>query len=388
MKSLQIALLTLSRSLRSAFGLVFMFGLPLLMAGMFALMFGGQADAAPTPQARLALAELDGGAAGLGAALRSPASAALLQVSPAADAASARQAVEAGSADAALVVLPANPAAGGTARLELYLSAARPAPAAVAQALVTALADELSGAQIAAAAAAGTSSPQAALQAYLAASGSPAQLVSTRSLGGQPAAAPAGAGGLVAPLLSGLLIFFAFFTGCNVAQDLLREAENGTLARLFSTPTSLSAILGGKFAAVGLTVLVQVSVLLGAGRLLFGIAWGGLVSAALAGLGAAACATAFGIFVISLLKNTRQAGMLIGGLVSLTGMLGMLGVFTGGSQPPLVSLFTPQGWAVRGLQLALNGAALGEQFLNLLVLLALAAAFFAAGRQRFQSRFA
>ena len=48
----------------------------------------------------------------------------------------------------------------------------------------------------------------------------------------------------------------------------------------------------------------------------------------------------------------------------------------------------PQGWAVRGLLLAMHGAATGEAALNLLVLLAWSLVFFAIGLLRFQKRFA
>jgi ABC-type Na+ efflux pump permease subunit len=67
------------------------------------------------------------------------------------------------------------------------------------------------------------------------------------------------------------MIFFTFFTGAAGAASLLYEQEEGTLAWLFTTPTPRAAILGGKFFAVLLILAVQVSVLLFAGRLLFGI---------------------------------------------------------------------------------------------------------------------
>lgn len=62
-------------------------------------------------------------------------------------------------------------------------------------------------------------------------------------------------------------------------------------------------------------------------------------------------------------------------------------IFTGSSSTPLVSLFTPQWWAVRGLTLAMNGASTGQVALNLLALLVISLAFFTAGLLRFQKRF-
>lgn len=46
--------------------------------------------------------------------------------------------------------------------------------------------------------------------------------------------------------MAGQMIFFAFFTGGNSMMSILREDEEGTLARLFTTPTDRTNILMGK----------------------------------------------------------------------------------------------------------------------------------------------
>jgi len=79
---------------------------------------------------------------------------------------------------------------------------------------------------------------------------------------------------MVGSIMGGMMIFFAFFTGGATAQSIIQESEGGTLSRLFTTPTPLSTILGGKFLAVGLTVVVQVTLLLVAAALVFQIQWG------------------------------------------------------------------------------------------------------------------
>ena len=38
-------------------------------------------------------------------------------------------------------------------------------------------------------------------------------------------------------------------------------------------------------------------------------------------------ASSFGIFVNSFLKNTKQAGVLFGGVLTVTGMMGMIRIF-------------------------------------------------------------
>jgi ABC-type transport system involved in multi-copper enzyme maturation permease subunit len=53
------------------------------------------------------------------------------------------------------------------------------------------------------------------------------------------------------------MIFFSFFTASYAMQTILQEDEEGTLARLFTTPTPRSSILAGKFLAVFFTVIIQ-----------------------------------------------------------------------------------------------------------------------------------
>ena len=63
MKILDIALKDLTRSFRSAFAVVFMFGVPLLVTGMFYFMFGNIADEGGfnLPKTRVIIANLDEG---------------------------------------------------------------------------------------------------------------------------------------------------------------------------------------------------------------------------------------------------------------------------------------------------------------------------------------
>ena len=37
--------------------------------------------------------------------------------------------------------------------------------------------------------------------------------------------------------MGGMMIFYAFFTGASTGQTILQEEEEGTLPRLFTTPT-------------------------------------------------------------------------------------------------------------------------------------------------------
>ena len=192
-------------------------------------------------------------------------------------------------------------------------------------------------------------------------------------------------------VMVGMMIFFSFFTGATTAGTIVSEDENGTLARLFTTPTTLTAILGGKLTAVFATVLIQVVVLTRLTTAVFGVDWGEPLTVALATLGLVVVTSSFGILLVSFIKNSRQLGSVMGGLLTLAGMVG--GLFTTGipGLPGIfgtIQLLTPHGWALRTWQLALAGATTGDVALPVAVLLGMSVVFFAIGVFRFSRRFA
>ncbi|HEX2997737.1 MAG TPA: ABC transporter permease, partial [Anaerolineales bacterium] len=196
--------------------------------------------------------------------------------------------------------------------------------------------------------------------------------------------------GIVGPIMGAMMVFYAFYTGASTAQSILREEEERTLPRLFTTPTSQATILTGKLLSVFLTVFMQVIVLLIAANLIFKIQWGALLSVALVALGIIVSASSFGIFVNSFVKSTKQAGVLFGGVLTVTGMLGMIRIFamsSAGSPVETISLLVPQGWAIRGLLQSMNGEPLGNILVTGLILLVWSAAFFIVGVLRFNRRY-
>ncbi|NWG05640.1 MAG: ABC transporter permease [Chloroflexi bacterium] len=212
-------------------------------------------------------------------------------------------------------------------------------------------------------------------------------------------APPAGDAQTTAPLaqmmgltMAGQMIFFAFFTGGNSMMSILREEEEGTLARLFTTPTSRTSILTGKFMAVFLTVILQGLVLMVAGRLAFGIQWGSPGSVVLALIAQVVAASGLGILLISFVKSTKQGGPVLGGGLTILGMLG--GLFTmniPGGMPEAfnaIGNFIPQGWVLKGWRLALDGAAAGELLLPFMVTVAMGIVMFSIGVVMFRRRFA
>jgi ABC-2 type transport system permease protein len=198
---------------------------------------------------------------------------------------------------------------------------------------------------------------------------------------------------IVGPIMGGMMIFYAFFTGSSTAQSILQEEEERTLPRLFTTPTSQTTILSGKLLSVFLTVIVQVTVLLIAARLIFNIHWGETLPVVLMALGIVCSASTFGIFLNSFLKDTKQGGVLFGGVLTVTGMVGMIRIFAMGSPAAddlgnSISLIVPQGWAIRALIQTMNAEPLSDLVVTTLVLLAWSVVFFVVGVWRFNKRYA
>jgi ABC-2 type transport system permease protein len=429
MKALDIALKDLTRSFRSAFAIVFMFGIPLLVTGMFYFMFGNSASGdLSLPRTQVVIANLDEGGPRLQASskdmpggkkartmgelvvnvLQSDEVADLLQVSLAASAEAARTAVDRQSAQVA-VIIPADFSKtfadpDKQSAVEFYQDPTLTIGPDIIRSLLNRFMDGMAGVKIALTVFLDEAAPAEAhlagqvIQQYLETS-----LVQTKDLEAalldaqhSTAAAPKRDDNLlvqiIGPIMAGMLIFYAFFTGTLTAQSILKEEEERTLPRLFTTPTSRAAILTGKFLSVFLTVLVQVTVLLAAARLIFRIQWGELAPLMLAAAGLVFCAASFGICVNSFLKNTRQGGAVFGAILTVTGMLGMLSIMTSGSptasQMGAASLLVPQGWAVRGLVQTMNGAPIMELGPTVLALAAWGLAFFAVGVWRFNRRYA
>jgi ABC-2 type transport system permease protein len=426
MKILDIALKDMTRSFRSYFALMFMFGVPLLMGGMFYFMYGSRGNAGNSfsvPATKVIVANLDRGGPGFDAVkaqfpvgdarsmgevilttLRDNRFADLMKITATDSAETARSAVDQQTAGVAIII-PADFSEkfsdlAATATIELYKDPTLTLGPAIVESILSQYLDGMSGAKIAVNVVlkqAGSSDPAligSVLQKYMAAApagDSSTALVDLRT----PATVKAPSNpvsAIVGLIMAGMIVFFAFFTGASTAQSILREEEEGTLPRLFTTPTPQSAILGGKLLAVVLTVAVQMIVMIILSRLIFAISWGNVVPLAVVLLGSVAAASAFGVFVMSLFKNTKQAAVAFGGVLTATGMLGMAKIFTGGSTTSgalnTVSLFVPQGWAVRGLLQAMNGAPMEDVLLTVSGLLVIGVVLFTIGALRFQNRFA
>ena len=434
MKIIDIALKDMLRSFRSFFAIVFMFVIPLLVTGMFYFMFGNIAEngSFDLPRTKVIIANMDEGgpkfqvnpknipggkeADTMGELIvnimESEDMAELIELSFAPDPEAARAAVDSQQAQVAIVI-PENFSKEfadvyGEAVIEFYQDPTLTIGPDIIRAIMNRFTDGMSGVKIAVKVFLEDAQPAEQIltvrlvQEYLddslaEADDVEAELLDVRT----PSAWQASESeqsenfllSILSPIMRGMMIFYAFFTGASTAQSILKEDEERTLPRLFTTPTSQATILSGKFLAVFLTVSVQVCVLLLAARLIFKIYWGNTFSVALMAIGVVFSASSLGIFLNSFLKSTRQGGMLFGGVLTVTGMLGMISIFAMNSPAAArlgdtVSLLVPQGWAVRGLMQSMNGEPVAGLLVNTLVLLTWSAAFFVIGVWRFNKRYA
>jgi len=434
MKAFDIAFKDMTRSFRSFFAVVFMFIVPLLVTGMFYFMFGNIASGGEfnLPKTQVIVANLDEGGPRFNVnprnipggreadtmgelivnILESDDMAELIEVSYAPDAASARAAVDTQQAQVALIIPPdfSDQFADqdGEAVIEFYQDPTLTIGPGIIRTIMNRFMDGMAGVKIAVNVFQDEASQedlaylglvvQQYLDTSLALREDPEEdLLDVRAPSSeQQSESDEGQNillSIITPIMGGMMIFYAYFTGASTAQSILREDEERTLPRLFTTPTSQATILSGKLLAVFMTVSIQVIVLLFAAHLIFGIQWGEILPVALTAIGIILSASSFGVFVNSFLKTTKQGGVLFGGVLTVTGMLGMISIFAIGSPTAsqmgdTVSLLVPQGWAVRGLMQTMNAEPVSSVLITMLVLLAWSVAFFVIGVWRFNKRYA
>ena len=412
MKILVIAWKDLRSTARNVPALVMMLAAPLALAALLGFAFGGGGgfDIAAT---KVVVANLDGGGAEAGqnagaaieTVLTSKGLEDVLETSTRSSANAARQAVDDGKAAVAIivpedfsaVVYGGDPAA--RSQVEIYENPTSEIGGSIVEGVVGQVLADINGARAAAAgavalAAAGNDplDPQV-LAARAAEQFSHDGGVSAGLQIGQRApmvGATEEEVSVTGLILAGMMVFFMFFGAANVARTILTEDRDGTLPRLFTTPTRHGTIIGGKFVSTFLTVLAQAVVLLVAGRLIFGIQWGPLDAVVLLTVVTAGVAGGLALLVIAFTKNAAQAGAIGAGVYLVLALLG--GNFTGTAQTgttyAFIQQFTPNGWLLHGWDTAMRGGGAADLRWQLLVPLGFAVAFFFFAVLRMRRRFA
>ena len=413
-----IAFKDLRSTYRNVPALAMMLAAPLALSALLGFAFGGGGGFS-VAATKVAVVDLDrapaqgaqapaAGASVVGI-LKSPELKDLLTVTEMQTVQAARASVDDGD-DVVAVIIPedlssaiyATETAPQTAAVELYQNPTQGIGDAIVQSVIGQSLLAFNGARAAAVAAQGVATANGDAEGAGAAAQKAAAAFVRRSQGGTASLTVASRApdlkggraakqvGIIGLVLAGMMVFFMFFGASNVARTILTEERDGTLPRLFTTPSSRSSILGGKFTSTFLTVLVQAVIIVVCGRLFFGIDWGALDAVALLILVAAAVAASLGLFVISLVRTPAQAGAIGAGVYLVLALLG--GNFTGTAQSgttyATVQRFTPNGWLLVGWNEILRGGGIPDIVWALLVPMAFAVVFFAAAVWRFRRRFA
>jgi len=104
----------------------------------------------------------------------------------------------------------------------------------------------------------------------------------------------------------GLLVMGLLFVGVSQMSDLLRERVAGTLRRQLSSPLGVGRLLTAKVLSVGIVVAVVHVLLVAAGSAVFGIHWGDPFSLTVVSLLLVLTVTGFAALLFSLVRTERQ----------------------------------------------------------------------------------
>jgi ABC-2 type transport system permease protein len=414
-RALSIALKDTRHVYRNVAGLAMMLVAPMLLAFALGAAFGG-GDNYSVATVKAALVDQDAGvgagapAAGavLTTALTSPEVAGLIQVTRVDTPEQARALVDSGDADAAVLIPTGLSAAlfaptlgNPAANVEIYKDPSLTVAPAIVQAVVQSVVDSLNGAR----AAAGTSAQlglaegiDTARLAALAEATARAYSDSTQMDGQVSIAerAPEMAGAndqepnVASQVLVGMMLFFMLFGAATPSRSILDEHREGTLSRLFTTPTPRGTILAGKYIAVFLVVLIQAFILVVAGRFLLGAHWGEIGPLAILILVSSLVAASLGLVTVSFAKTPAQAGAVSSAVFVFLGLVS--GNFTGtasiGGAYAIVRRISPLGWLMEGWSDLLFGGSWESIALPVVVALGFTLVFLAIATVFFRRRYA
>jgi len=186
-----------------------------------------------------------------------------------------------------------------------------------------------------------------------------------------------------------MAILFMMFTLSAAGRTLLIERDHGTLPRMLISPTRRAEILGGKMLGNFLTGLLQMTILILTGRLLFGITWGNPLAVGLLTIAVVAATTGWGMLPTAFSRTSGQANA-IGTAIAL-----IFGAVAGSFVPRAalpdwlqkIGLITPNAWGIEGYYNLINGATLADTVPAILALLAMAVILFGFAALAFRRQY-
>ncbi|MCM3022988.1 ABC transporter permease [Bacillus ginsengihumi] len=177
---------------------------------------------------------------------------------------------------------------------------------------------------------------------------------------------------MVSQIVPGYTVMFVFFIMISMVRRFFQEKESGMISRLRGTPMKSYEYLLGMWIPPFITVLVQCTVLLGFGYVFYHLHLGNIFAISLIVLCLAFCGTGIGL-ALSLISRSENQGIGYTQLISLGGAI-VAGLWFPSDMLPkiaqTVGYFTPQYWALHGLQdIMVHNASIGDLWKSFLVLL-------------------
>ncbi len=151
----------------------------------------------------------------------------------------------------------------------------------------------------------------------------------------------------------GMMAMFVTFSMVGGALALIEERQNGTLRRLMVMPIHKGSILLGKLIGILLAGVVQMIILIVAGALFFGVAWGNApLALALVVFAFALAITSMGIMMAAFVRTSAQANamgtVLVMSISALGGAWWPIDIVPNWMQT--IGQFSPIAWAMSGFQ--------------------------------------
>lgn len=174
-------------------------------------------------------------------------------------------------------------------------------------------------------------------------------------------------------LAAGMAVFFLFFTVQFGVLGYLEERRDGTLPRLLSAPIARWQVLGAKTLTSVIVGVVSVATLMLVAVPLLGASWGDPLAVVALVLAAVLAATSLVAAVAAVARTAEQANVWQSIVAIVLGMLGgaFFPVQGGPGWLASLSLVTPHAWFLRGLATLSDPAAgLGEVLRPVAALLA------------------
>ncbi|WP_168122986.1 ABC transporter permease [Paenibacillus sp. HB172176] len=184
----------------------------------------------------------------------------------------------------------------------------------------------------------------------------------------------------------GFLITFMMFSAVNLADLILREKENRTFLRLLSSPVSARTYVLSNVSVSFIIMVLQIAVTLFVMKIVLGID-SGVSYSLLAPVLVLFSLTAIGLslMIVSLAKNKASASAMQNLIITPSCLLA--GCFFPMEIMPdsvrKISSFMPQHWLLDTVNQLQYGKGISELYLNLIILLAFAAAFSLVAVYRF-----